>query len=124
MKGALGGLSATYEELARRLGGSPCAEQVNRAVAHRLAFARDLLAIRTAEPVLQGLLKAGLHLGVVTDCSAETPAVWSSTWLHSYFDHVAFSCDLGVRECDYLIWPHLTHPKWPHPVTSIGGVRG
>jgi len=104
MRGVLGGLSATYEELARRLEGSPTAEQVDRAVAHRLAFARELLAVRTAEPILGRLMKAGLRLGVVTDSSAETPAVWSSTWLHGYFDHVAFSCDLGVRKPDPQIY--------------------
>lgn len=103
MKGSLGGLSATYGELARRLGSSPTAEQVSKAVEHRLAFARELLAVRTAEPILRSLMKAGFRLGVATDCSAETPAVWSSSWLHQYFDHVAFSCDLGVRKPDPLI---------------------
>ena len=38
--------------------------------------------------------------------------------------NVLFELGMRMAECDYLIWPHLTHPKWPHPVTSIGGVRG
>jgi putative hydrolase of the HAD superfamily len=49
-------------------------------------------------------MKAGLRLGVVTDCSAETSVAWSSTWLHGYFDYVAFSCDLGVRKPDPRIY--------------------
>ena len=36
----------------------------------------------------------------------------------------SFGSTGDAYECDYLNWPHLTHPKWPHPVTSIGGVRG
>jgi hypothetical protein len=40
----------------------------------------------------------GYQLGIVTDCSAETPLSWTSTWLKEVVDVVAFSCELGVRK--------------------------
>jgi putative hydrolase of the HAD superfamily len=98
MKGELGGLTDTYVELARRLGGSPQPKQVDRAIEIRLNFSRQLLGDTSAAPVLDHLRSVGFRLGVVSDCSIETPTIWDATWLSSLLDAISFSCQLGVRK--------------------------
>ena len=107
-KGLLGDLADTYVELAGRLGGSPNPTQLEHAMAIRLEFARELLEPRLAESVLFGLQSAGYQIGLVTDCSIETPLLWHSSWLHHYFDVVTFSCQLGCRKPDPRIYLSVT----------------
>ncbi|MBW8078548.1 MAG: HAD-IA family hydrolase [Gallionella sp.] len=107
-RGQLGNLAETYLELAKRLGGFPSHHQVDLAIARRLEFARELLEPRQAEPVLQSLRTAGYRLGVVTDCSIETPTIWTSTWLYDYVEAVAFSCDVGLRKPDPRVYLAVT----------------
>lgn len=107
-KGLLGDLVETFAELARRLGGSPERAQLERAAAIRLTFARRLLEPRSAEGTLQELKAAGYRLGLVTDCSIETPLSWDSSWLRPYFEQVAFSCEIGLRKPDPRIYLFVT----------------
>jgi putative hydrolase of the HAD superfamily len=71
---------------------------VEKAVARRLEFSHELLGVRDAESVLSSLRSDGYSLGIVTDCSAETPEVWLATWLCDAVDAVSFSCVLGTRK--------------------------
>ena len=98
VRGSMGGLSETISELARRVGGRPTAQQVALAAQQRLTFTRKLLSDTYSAPHLVNLKSRGHLLGVVTDCSAETPMSWISTWLKDVVDVVAFSCELGVRK--------------------------
>jgi putative hydrolase of the HAD superfamily len=107
-RGLLGDLPDTYLELAKRLGGSPDSAQLEEAMVIRLEFARELLEPRATEPVLRGFRSAGYRIGLVTDCSIETPTSWDSSWLHQYFEAVAFSCDLGFRKPDPRIYLSVT----------------
>ena len=68
-------------ELARRVGGRPTAQQVAVAAQQRLTFTRKLLSDTYSAPHLMSLKSRDYQLGVVTDCSAEMPLSWISTWL-------------------------------------------
>jgi putative hydrolase of the HAD superfamily len=106
MRGELGGLRETYSTLAERLGGSPDPDQLSQAIQRRLEFSHQLLGVQEAAPVLRTLQEAGIKVGVVTDCSIETPEIWEATWLHGAVGAVSFSCFLGSRKPDarnYLV---------------------
>jgi len=97
--GSTGPLLDTLRTLARRSGGDPDDEALERAVAHRLAMTRDLLAADDETLcVLDELRDRGLALGLVTDSSIETPTVWPDGPLAARFAATAFSCLEGVRK--------------------------
>jgi putative hydrolase of the HAD superfamily len=98
VRGTMGGLSETISELARRVGGRPNSQQVALAAELRLEFSRKLLSDTYSAPHLINLKSRAYQLGIVTDCSAETPLSWISTWLNDVVEVVAFSCELGVRK--------------------------
>jgi len=98
MRGEIGDLRQTYSTLSARLGGSPDLDRVDEAITRRLEFSHELLGVRDAEPVLSRLRRDGYLLGIVTDCSVETPEVWPAAWLCEAVDAVSFSCVLGTRK--------------------------
>lgn len=97
-RGALGDLRETVTWLAAQLRGDPSPDAIDSAVDLRLAMNRDLLARTWALPTLETLSRLGVPMGLVTDCSAETPAVWGASPLARYFDAVSFSCITGHRK--------------------------
>jgi putative hydrolase of the HAD superfamily len=103
--GELGDLPAMLRTLATRLGGNPTDDGVARAVARRLTLTERLLrpGARTLA-TLDALRAEGHHLGLVTNCTVETPDLWSRTPLASRLDATAFSCVLGVGKPDPAIF--------------------
>jgi putative hydrolase of the HAD superfamily len=103
--GALGDLEATVRAVAHVAGVTPTESQVRLAAARRRAFARELLwpSPSTLE-ALDALRADGWRLGLVTNCSAETPELWKRTPLASRFEAVGFSCELGVAKPDPAIY--------------------
>jgi putative hydrolase of the HAD superfamily len=105
--GRLGNLSATLEELCRRLGHMPEPVQLALAVQLRTRHERVLAApSRAALAVLQELRDRAYLLGVVTDCSSELPSLWSELGYAAVVDAVSFSCEVGHRK--------------PHPSMYLG----
>ena len=103
--GATGSIEDTVDELAVRCGGSPSRAAVARAAARRLELIRSsLVAGDEALSVLDELRARGFRLGLVTDCSVETPTLWLQSTLAARFDAVAFSCVLGVRKPDPAVF--------------------
>jgi putative hydrolase of the HAD superfamily len=106
--GRLGDVEQTMHELAARCGGQPLPAQLRRAAERRLAMTREFL---TSDPetlaVLAELKRRGLRLGLVSDCSLETPTEWPGSPLSPYFDCAAFSCLLAVRKPDPRIYQHV-----------------
>lgn len=97
-RGRLGDLTETVTWLAGELGAAPGQAAIQAAVELRLAMTRRLLEGTWALGVLTELRHAGLLLGVVSDCSAETPTTWSGTRLSGHFAAVSFSCLTGHRK--------------------------
>lgn len=113
--GRLGGLRATIAELATRLGTVASEAALNRAVELRLELNRELLASTWALPVLDELRGSGVSIGVVSDCSAETPDAWEGSALARRVDATAFSCRLGVRKPDPTIYRAALNELDAHP---------
>lgn len=108
-RGRLGDLTETVTWLAGELGAAPVEAAIRAAVELRLAMTRRLLERTWALGVLGELRHAGLLLGLVSDCSAETPATWSGTELSAHFGAVSFSCLTGHRKPEpeaYLVAAH------------------
>lgn len=97
-RGLLGDLHSTLKNLAARLGEEPSSAAIERGVRRRLAMNRSLLHASWALPDLDALRAHGSLIGVVSDCSAETPAVWADSPLAGRVDATAFSCVVGVRK--------------------------
>lgn len=71
----------------------------------RIAFTRSALVPRhDTINVLATLRSRDLPLAVVSDCSAEVPALWPETPLASYFGAAAFSCEVGVKKPDQRMY--------------------
>jgi len=74
---------------------------VKAATEIRVSFSRECLRPRhDAVSVLTRLRSHGLFLGLVSDCSAEVPAIWHETPLAEHFDAAVFSCVVGTKKPD------------------------
>jgi putative hydrolase of the HAD superfamily len=97
--GTFGDLEATVRTLAIRAGATPTQAAVRLAATRRQTMIRKLLWPSAATLAALDALRAnGWRLGLVTNCSAETPELWKRTPLASRFDAVGFSCELGVAK--------------------------
>ena len=100
-RGALGDLHETISSLAAGLGARPNTAAVHAAAERRISFARSLLL---PEPrvleMLDRLRRRGYRLGLISDCSAETPVLWRETALADRLDVAVFSCEMGARKPD------------------------
>lgn len=97
-RGLPGDLDNTVRALARRLGAEPDDAAIEAAVELRLAMTRGLHQQAWCLNELAALRQQGLRLGLVSDCSAETPRIWPESPLSSYFDALSFSCVTGHRK--------------------------
>jgi putative hydrolase of the HAD superfamily len=104
-RGTLGDLQQTILCLANRLGADPTRPAVRAAAERRLDLVRKLLspAPQTLE-MLDGLRRSGYRLGLISDCSAETPMLWRQTALADRFDVTIFSCEMGIRKPDPALY--------------------
>ncbi len=97
-RGRLGDLRETVLFLASRLGATPPSNAIDGAVALRLKMTHALHARTWAVPALDELGRAGILRGLVSDCSAETPAIWAESPLSPHLEAVSFSCHTGYRK--------------------------
>ena len=105
LSGVLGDLPATLRTLAARLGGYPGEDGVARAAARRMAMTQRLLRPDDGTlAVLDALRGNGYRLGLVSNCTVETPTVWTRTALAARLDATAFSCALGFGKPDPRIY--------------------
>ena len=97
--GALGDARSTFSTLATRLGCDLSPEDLDRVIALRLEQQRRTLTPRAGVlNALSDLRTAGYAIGVLTDCTAETPELWPSLPYAAVVDAVAFSCEIGKRK--------------------------
>lgn len=117
--GRLGGLRATIAELASRSGSVAGEAAIDQAAELRLELNRELLASSWALPVLDELRADNVLIGVVSDCSAETPEAWADSALARRVDTTAFSCQLGVRKPDPAIYRAALNDLDVHPEQCV-----
>lgn len=97
-RGRLGDLHETVAALAGRLGAEPDEEAVAAAIGRRLDFTLSLHGATWALPALRAIRRAGLRVGVVSDCTAETPMLWQESPLATYVEATSFSCETKIRK--------------------------
>ena len=103
------GTHPTHEDsihiICRDLGIAVTEEQAQRAADIRLDY-----TILTLQPkpeaitVLTRLRERGLKVGLISDCSPETPKAWPGTAFSPYFDVTIFSCAVGMKKPDPCIY--------------------
>jgi putative hydrolase of the HAD superfamily len=99
--GVFATVGANLQDICRTLNVPVTEEQLVRATACRLAFTRSVLHPRhDAISVLAELRSRQIPLGLVSDCSAEVPAMWPQLPFSPYFDKTVFSCVLGTKKPD------------------------
>lgn len=54
--------------------------------------------------VLKKLKELGYKVALISDCSAETPAVWDTTVMSGLIDASLFSCNVGIKKPDPRIY--------------------
>ncbi|WP_370374508.1 HAD family hydrolase [Catenulispora sp. GP43] len=94
-------LAAFFERVAENAGYSPSKESLRQAVAERLTSYVSVCAVR--DDVVDGLSqlrKAGLRIGLVTDCGIELPSIWDALPIATLVDAAVFSCREHTRKPD------------------------
>lgn len=64
----------------------------------------SMIPVPDAVDVLSRLKTEGYKTGLVTDCSAEVPAIWQDTPFAPLFDVSIFSCKVGLKKPDPRIY--------------------
>lgn len=97
--GRMGDARETFSTLALRLGHELSSEDLDAVMAIRDEQARQTLAPRagTLEAIAE-IRADGYAVGILTDCTAETPALWPSLPYAAVVDAVTFSCEVGHRK--------------------------
>jgi len=103
------GTHRTHQEsiryICRELGVTVTEEQVEEAAAIRLDYSfKTLKPRREAVPVIKKLKSMGYKIGLISDCSPETPTAWPKTQFNGLFDVTVFSCVAGVKKPDPRIY--------------------
>lgn len=95
--GELGDLATTLRSVAHDAGGDPTDAQVASAASLRLASTRELLAAvpATTLSTLGSLRARGWLIGLVSNVTPGSAAVWRETPMPAYFQAVAFSDEVG-----------------------------
>jgi len=103
--GALGDLTATFRELARRNGVEPDDQTLADACAARSGAQHELFVFRPdALAVLAGVRARGLRVGVLSDCTWELAEAWSRLPVADLVDERVLSCEAGRRKPDPVLF--------------------
>lgn len=98
-------IEANVQYICQQSGICPSPQQLAEAVKIRHAFTRRALRPRVeAARTLHYLKEMGLRLGLLSDCSAETPEIWLETPLACLIDVSIFSCRTGTKKPDPVLY--------------------
>lgn len=93
------------EYICRTLGVSVNETKVNRATQIRFDYSvRSMVPRSDAIETLSRLKYEGCKTGLISDCSAEVPAIWKYTPFVKLIDVAIFSCLVGVKKPDPRIY--------------------
>ncbi len=105
MTGDCGAFEDYVAALCAELGVEPDASGMADALQLRTDFFRERLVPRAdCLETLAALRGMGHRIGLITDCSWETPSLWPETPLPPYFDVTTFSCATGTQKPDPRIY--------------------
>jgi putative hydrolase of the HAD superfamily len=99
----------SIDYICKELGVKVNGDQIEKAADLRLEYTAKALKPREdAIPTIKKLKSMGFKVGLISDCSPETPAVWPRTVFASVFDVTIFSCVAGVKKPDPSIYRMAT----------------
>ncbi|MGH9030452.1 MAG: HAD family hydrolase [Acidimicrobiales bacterium] len=100
-RGVFGGVREQIVAMSEHVGGSTDPSVIDEAVAIRMDGQLAVLAPRTGTlEVLRALRDRRLPVGVLSDCTAEIPALWPDSPYAPLVDAAVFSCEVGTRKPD------------------------
>jgi len=103
------GTHQTHEQsimlICRELKVNCTAEQLKQASQIRLDYSlRTLVPRPDVIPTIKKLKSMGYKVGLISDCSPETPLIWPKTPLEGLFDVTIFSCQVLLKKPDPRIY--------------------
>lgn len=99
--GAMGDTRSTLATLFAQLGSRIAGARLDELVALRFAQQRQVLAPRAgAIEAIAAARAAGFATGILTDCTADTAALWPALPYAAAVDAVSFSCEVARRKPD------------------------
>jgi putative hydrolase of the HAD superfamily len=105
---AIGKISSPEDNIryiCNKLGIPADEDKVKEAAKIRYEFTKqNLKPWPDAVEVLSQLKSMGYKIALISDCSAETPAVWASTVISPFIDISLFSCVVGIKKPDPRIY--------------------
>jgi len=105
--------------ICRGLGSEPSEQEIELAVKVRHDYEMATMTPRPdAVKTLTTLKKAGLKLGLISDCSNEAVVAWPLSPLSGYMDFTIFSCEVGMKKPDPRIF-RLALDKLGVPPSSV-----
>lgn len=104
--GTLGGTRETLKNLCARIGSRPSTAALDRGAQLRLQQFREILTTPIPEvpELLTDLRQQGIRLGLISDCSAETPLVWPELLWARPIEAALFSWAEGMRKPDQRLY--------------------
>ncbi len=97
--GFLGGISEILGHTSGAAGRTASAVEIADARLRWLAITREWLTPRNdARATLEVIRGMGVKVGLLSNCSAEVPTLWSTITIADLFDSIVFSCELGAMK--------------------------
>lgn len=103
------GTHATHQKsidyICRRLDCKATEKQIEKAAEIRLDYSiKTLKPRKDTVPTINQIKAKGYKVGLISDCSPETPTVWPRTAFANLFDVTIFSCSVGMKKPDPRIY--------------------
>ena len=103
--GVLPSPEANIEHICRKLEIPAENTRIQQAARIRFDFTvRSMVPRAGAIELLSALKTSGYKTGLISDCSAELPAIWEDTPFAPLIDVAIFSCTVGLRKPDQRIY--------------------
>jgi putative hydrolase of the HAD superfamily len=98
-------VEANIENICRKFGVQADDTKIKLAIKIRYDFIADTMKPRQdAVDVLSRLKSQGLRIGLISNCSPETPIIWENTPFPPLFDVALFSASVGIVKPDPRIY--------------------
>jgi putative hydrolase of the HAD superfamily len=118
--GVLPSPEANIEHICRKLEIPAENTRIQQAARIRLDFTvRSMVPRAGAIELLSALKTSGYKTGLISDCSAELPAIWADTPFAPLIDVPIFSCTTGMRKPDPRIYRIATDQLGVKPETCL-----
>ncbi|MBY9012338.1 MAG: HAD family hydrolase [Candidatus Lokiarchaeota archaeon] len=104
-------LEESFNFISRKLNKPIDENGIEKAIRIRKDYTkRTLVPRQDAIDTLKQLIRLGLKIGLISDCTFEVPQMWNTTMLSQHFNSVIFSCSVGIKKPDPKIY-HLMCKK-------------